>query len=149
MRALFACSLLALLSLSVVGCGPDKFQCTGPRESFKILLKPPQGELPEDTVVVVKYGGASVEEYLLAQGDVGHEVLFCYPATAQGVVLMLPDAGASSSAEALSCELWTGGYTELSVRATGILPKEYELRPQDDRCTVSREITLEAGDAGE
>lgn len=140
--------LLTLPLVAAIGCGPDKFQCTGPRESFKVLLRLADRELPEDTVVVVMYGGSSTERYRLTVGDVGHEVVFCTPADAQGNELTLPDAGAVSSAEALSCKLWTGGYTKLQVLGTGIAPTEYDLLPHEDRCTVLQTIELATGDAG-
>ncbi len=148
MRALLAGGVLAACSLLAMSCGPDKYRCTGSRESFKVLLRLANGKLPADTEVIVNYGGSSTEKYVLSVGDVGHDVVFCHPADAQGNELVLPDAGAVSSADALSCQLWTGGFTTLQVQATGVDSREYDLVPQEDRCTVQSTITLDASDAG-
>lgn len=143
-RSLLAVSLLPLL----IGCGPDQRQCTRSQVSFKVVLELPGQPLPEDTVVRVMYGGSSVEEYRLDERGVHHEVVFCGPADAKGMRLDVPDSGFVGAADAIACDLWTGGYTSVQVLAVGIAPTEYPLLPQEDGCTVSRPITLDTADGG-
>lgn len=140
-------SLAPLLVPLLIACGPDKRQCTRSQTSFTVVLQLPGQPLPDDMVVHVMYGGTSVEEYSLNERSVDHEVVFCKPLDEKGAELDL-DASLPATAYAVSCDLWTGGYTSVQVLATGIAPTEYSLLPQEDGCTVLRKIELDAADGG-
>ncbi len=50
--------------------------------------------------------------------------------------------------QALCCELWTGGFAKLEVRATGLTTTSYDLAPRDHVCTVTETIVLDSPDGG-
>lgn len=121
--------------------------------------------LPADTLVRVTYGGSGKEQYRLSEPNAIHEVVFCRPANAQGEPLPSEpieagvgaagdDAGAppmsdaADGVEALYCELWTGGFTELEASASGLATMRYQLRPESRECTVRQTITLDSPDGG-
>jgi hypothetical protein len=143
-----------LLGLLPLGCGPDKRVCSGTAANFVVTLKLRDRPLPADTVVHVDYGGSGMEEYSLATPHAIHEVLFCSPADATGTPLdaSLAAAGATGDepavVEELYCRLWTGGFTTLSVRATGLTTLGYELTPSEHQCTVTKTIVLDSPDGG-
>ncbi|MET0793470.1 MAG: hypothetical protein ABW061_18255 [Polyangiaceae bacterium] len=147
-------ALVTLGGLLIASCGPDKPRCTGPHPDFIVVVKLSNRPLPPDTVVHVTYGGSGMEEYdLAAPGN--HEVVFCLVADASGVPLdaSAPTEGAagdggSEPVQALSCQLWTGGYSKVEVRGTGIEPTTQELAPREGECTVKDTILLEPPDAG-
>ena len=141
-------SIAIVLALLLASCGPDKRQCTRSQVSFSVVLELPGQQLPEDTLVRVMYGGSSVEEYRLDERGVHHEVVFCGPADANGMRLDVPDSGFVGPADAVACDLWTGGYTSVQVLVAGVAPTEYPLLPQEDGCTVSRTIELDTADGG-
>ena len=93
----------------------------------------------------------------MARPSAIHEVVFCTPEDAAGNALDASVAAAAAGSagdepgvvEALHCELWTGGFTTLQVRATGLEPTDYDLTPRDHVCTVERKITLDNPDAGQ
>ena len=146
----------ALLIVLPAGCGPDKPLCSGTPANFVVTLRLRDRPLPADTVVHVTYGGSSMEEYSLAAPHGLHKVIFCDPADASGQPLdaSLAAAGAGaaseepSAVEALRCQLWTGGFTTLSVRGSGLLPDDHELTPNERQCTVQRSIVLDSPDGG-
>lgn len=50
--------------------------------------------------------------------------------------------------EELSCQLWTGGFTKLEVHGSGFLVTSYDLKPEQAKCTVTRQLVLDSPDAG-
>jgi hypothetical protein len=155
---------LTIASLVLLGCGPDHRRCSGPPQpDFVVLLKLSDRPLPPDTVVRVTYAGSGTESYDLASPSNDPEVVFCSPATADcsaldqvsgppGALGAAGAAGASSEdappTEALSCELWTGGFATLKVEGTGLNDTIYDLTPDDNMCTVSQCIVLDSPDGG-
>jgi len=140
------------LAIAVSGCGPDKKQCTGPHPDFVVLLELMNRPLPPDIVVHVTYGGSGMEDFSLARAT-NHEVVFCRVASADGGVVA--DAGSDAGAaeapaevEAISCELWTGGYAKIEVSAATVPSVQYDLAPREQQCTVSQTLVLDRPDAG-
>jgi hypothetical protein len=147
-------ALLSFASVLMISCGPDHRHCSGPHPDFVVVLELSDRPLPSDTVVHVTYAGSGTEDYVLAAPSSDPEVVFCYPSSADGGVLIDNGgaAGASgddaSSVQALRCELWTGGFSELTVHASGVPDTSYDLSPDDSQCTVSQVIVLDSPDAG-
>ncbi len=140
--------------LLLIGCGPNKPECAQPHADFQVLIKFANRALPPDTVVHVTYGGSGTEDYRLA--DPGHqEVVFCEPADAEGNELDASSAVEGSAGEgnsapvlALSCALWTGGYSKVEVSGTGVTTTTRDLSPREHVCTLQDEILLDPPDAG-
>ena len=152
MARISAALLVAMLGLP--GCGPRR-RCSGPHPDFVVTLELSTRPLPPDTVVYVTYGGSGTESYDLAHPSADPEVVFCSPVSKDGAGAVGANgaAGATSddtpSVDALSCELWTGGFTTVQVQGTGLgddLP--YQLSPNDDQCTVRQTIVLDSPDGG-
>jgi hypothetical protein len=147
---------LLISGLCTMGCGPDHQECTGPHADFKVTLKLRDRPLPADTVVHVTYGGSGMEDYSPQEQGATHEVVFCHPGNADCTVELdagsVASAGASGSDDsgvpALCCELWTGGFAKLEVRATGLTTMMYELAPREHECTVTQTIVLDSPDGG-
>ena len=148
---------LVICASWLVCCGPgsDKRQCPGPHPDFNVTLRLSNRPLPPDTVVRVTYGGSGMEAYTLAAPGANHEVVFCSVADADGVPLESSSsegAGAKGEEErsvfALSCALWTGGFTTVEVRGSGIESTSHDLLPREGGCTVARTIVLDSLDAG-
>ena len=150
--------MLGLVGLLVLGCGPDKRECSGSHPGFQVALQLESGPLTPDTVVDVAYGGTGKDQYSLANPDANHEVIFCEPAHRDCVRFEAGAPAASDSAgasgddpapiESLCCDLWTSGYTRLKVSASGLETSEHDLYPKDHVCTVKEVITLDGPDAG-
>ena len=114
----------------------------------------------------VTYAGSGTESYDLASPNNCPQVVFCTPATpdcskldqvsgaacATGATGAIGAAGASNEdappTDALSCELWTGGFATLKVEGTGLNIPSYDLTPDDNVCTVSQCIVLDSPDGG-
>jgi hypothetical protein len=157
---------LTIAGLLLSGCGPDHRRCAVPHPDFVVLLKLSDRPLPPDTVVKVTYAGSGTESYELASPNKCPEVVFCTPATSDcsqldqvsgaacttGATGAIGAAGASSEdappTEALSCELWTGGFATLKVEGTGLNNPSFDLTPDGNVCTVSRCIVLDSPDGG-
>ena len=147
---------LLISGLCTLSCGPDRPECTGPHADFVVLLRLRDRPLAADTVVHVTYGGSGMEDYVLAAQDATHEVVFCHAASLDGGVELdataMAAAGApgndASEVEALSCQLWTGGFAKLEVRSASFTPMTYDLSPREHQCTVSQTIVLDSPDGG-
>jgi hypothetical protein len=139
-----------------LGCGPDRPDCSGPHADFDITLRLRDRPLSPDTVVHVIYGGSGMESYSPDERGVTHEVVFCHLTDLDGGLILndasLGAAGATgqddSGIDELNCELWTGGYAELQVTTSGLIPMTYELTPRDRSCTVTQTIVLDSPDGG-
>ena len=139
-----------------MGCGPDHPDCTGPHPDFSVVLSLSSRPLAADTVVHVTYGGSGMEDYALSNPKADHEVVFCKPSTLDGGTL--PDAATGAAAgasgvddgtvDALSCELWTGGFATLQVHTGSLESMTYDLSPRDHVCTVTESIVLDSPDGG-
>ena len=144
-------------AIALVHCGPDskpQQQCAG-KPDFIVTLSASSGFLPEDTSVLVTFGGDGHERYspkALSEA----QVLFCTPSRVQGVV---GEGGAPGSEEqelagaagapsvpatisAITCELWTGGPAWIRVEAAGLQASQ-ALTPKADTCTVWSSIVLD------
>jgi hypothetical protein len=154
---------LTIACLLLSGCGPDHRRCSVPHPDFVVLLKLSDRPLPPDTVVKVTYAGSATESYDLASPSKCPEVVFCTPATpdcsnldqVSGAACTTGATGAAGAsneeappADALSCELWTGGFATLKVEGTGLNNPSYDLTPDDNVCTVSQCIVLDSPDGG-
>ena len=143
---------LVLAAYLLSGCGPDKRECSGSHADFVVVLKLVGRPLPDDTVVHVIYGGSATEDYDLSS-PARPEVVFCKPADENGVPLEESTAAAGAPGDApnsvlsLNCQLWTGGFAKLQVRATGVSDRTYELQPREHQCTVTESLELETPDA--
>ena len=157
--------LLSLVALLLWSCGPDSRTCSGP--NFQVLLKLTARPLPPDTVVRVTYAGSALEIFRLSDPTAPHKVAFCRVADANGAPLDASTAeptgaagAAGASAEpdadepavevdAIYCDLWTAGFTELNVSGTGFDTVKYELAPKAGLCTVAPPpFVLDSPDAG-
>ena len=149
--------MLLISGLWVLGCGPDRRECTGPHADFSVTLELRDRPLAADTVVHVTYGGSGTEEYSLQEASAKHEVVFCRSSSRDGGAADIDAsstaaAGASgtddSPVEALHCDLWTGGFAKLEVRSAAFTTVSHDLTPRDHACTVSELIVLDSPDGG-
>jgi len=148
---------LLISGLCTMGCGPDRPECTSPHADFVVTLELRDRPLSADTVVHVTYGGSGMEDYSLQEEGATHEVVFCRPASRDGGLSELDAASTAaagapgsddSGVDALNCQLWTGGFAKLEVRATGLTTMTYELAPREHVCTLSQTIVLDSPDGG-
>jgi hypothetical protein len=160
-----------LLAFFLWSCGPDKLRtCSGEDPAFTVVLKLAARPLPADTVVHVTYAGSAKEDFRLSDPDARHKVTFCRPADKNGAPLdasapettLLDGGGGAAGAAgatgsgaesldpnvvaALYCELWTAGFTELSISGSGFTTVDYDLTPKDDECTIEKECVLDSPD---
>jgi len=141
------------LLLVVFGCGPSE-----PRDrcrlapTFIVTLSMDEGTFPTDTRVVFTHGSGS-EQFLLS-GTNTPQVVFCDPERVhpdEGSAGGGGEGGASartntSNVDAIVCELWTGGPTQVSVFSDAFEPLEdHPLRTDRDLCTVEEAIELDTG----
>jgi hypothetical protein len=140
--------------LCTLGCGPDQGDCTGPHPDFRVELQLHDRPFPADTVVHVTYGGSGTEDYSLQNPDAIHDVVFCHTANLDCTQGDASTAAAGSSGvddsgvQAICCELWTGGYATLEVRATGLVTTSYPLTPHEHVCTINQTLELDTPDGG-
>ncbi|HET9932123.1 MAG TPA: hypothetical protein VFQ35_15575 [Polyangiaceae bacterium] len=140
----------------LVCCGPDskpRQQCAG-KPDFVVTVSAPPGLLPEDTTVLVTFGGDGHESYR-PNAHNERQVLFCEPTRMPGGGgeggstsaddQELAGAGGASNPvatiSAITCELWTGGPASIRVRA-GELEVEQTLTPKAETCTVWTSLVL-------
>jgi hypothetical protein len=143
-------SLVVGALVLLAGCGPDRRrdQCVAAHPNFVVLITAPTGKaLPADLTVTLHYGGSSTEEYRLNQSGT-QQVLFCRTAALDGGVITVADGAAPSSADALRCELWTGGPATLDIAATSLAPTTQDLTPLASSCPLDVTIPLSEADAG-
>lgn len=120
--------------------------------AFNVTLVAPAARLPPDTLVRVQHGSGT-EEWRYSDATHPTRVVFCETrdVTDAGVV-DASAAGDGGAANALECELWTGGSATLWATATGYEPIEKELSAEKGACglrtvPVELEFVLE-GDGG-
>jgi len=103
-----------------------------------------EGGAPLDASAAQSMGTAGAAGSADAGGDAG----------AAGAAGAAGIAGAGGSVDppevvpALFCKFWTSGFTQIKVSGTGFATVEYELAPKGGLCTVEKEYTLDAPDAG-
>lgn len=149
------CCMAIATAVALTCCGPDtkpRQQCAG-KPDFILTVRAAFGLLPEDTTVLVTFGGDGHESY---RPDARNErqVLFCDAtrATAGGEggangadMQDLAGAGGTSADVAgistIACELWTGGPASVRVQASGWSVSQ-ALTPKADTCTVWNSIVL-------
>lgn len=103
MRSRLIASLALFTSAAVLmapACGPDPkpLDCPEPHPAFDVLVVAPDGPLPPDLKLSVRYGGSSEEIYRLGvPGE--RQVVFCRASGTDGGVLSTPeDAGSDADA---------------------------------------------------
>ena len=169
----------ALLFAALLGsCGPDSppLPCNGGVPEFSVLIKAPEGPLPNDIVVKLYYGGRAPDdpEVLTVAEPMTPQALFCYPADKNGVYDASGPALGSKSAthaqsggagdggaggaggqgggegalEALGCDLYTDGSARLEVVTMLYGMQKLELALEKGVCTVQSSMVLEPMDAG-
>jgi hypothetical protein len=139
-------SLIALaLAVSLAACGtadpPGEALCPGPRPAFALLVEAADKRpLPEDTTILVVYGGSAEERFHLKAPSGTPDVVFCgvVPGGADpdgGVI----DAGQGGPTEvtAVSCQLWTDGAANVTVQAEGLATVKRTLEAKTDRCGIT------------
>lgn len=136
-------AVAALACLAGGGCsgGETVERCTGTGPTFHLVVSSPDGPLPPDTTIRVRYGGG-VETFALADPGRPGDAVLCR-ATGPGDATL--DAGA---AEAIACDLWTDGAAHATVTAGGYPAVERDLVASPDGCLTDARIELAAGDAG-
>jgi hypothetical protein len=148
--------LLLTSGLCTLGCGPDRSECTTPHADFSVELRLRDRPLPADTVVHVTYGGSGMEDYSLMMPRATHEVVFCHPSNSN--CMADGDAGSALGAagapaddggvQEICCDLWTGGFAKLEIRASGLTTMTYELAPREHVCTVTKTFVIDSPDGG-
>lgn len=147
--------MILATAMSLTHCGPDskpRQQCAG-KPDFIVTLSAISGFLPEDTSVLVTFGGDGHESYR-PNAHNERQVLFCDPSRVPGGgeggaagtdEQALAGAGGASAElatiSAITCELWTGGPASIRVEAAGMEASE-ALTPKTDTCTVWSSIVL-------
>jgi len=154
-----------------IACGPDpkpEEPCAGP--TFDLTVRAPDGPLPDDTVINVRYGGNNDgEPYTLGETRTPQAV-FCSAVSSCGGELS-GGGGAASGASgtnsterdgagdgtaggsvpggfvAIECRLYTQGPARLDVNASGYAPiVERDLTLAQKRCQVEVDVVLELPD---
>lgn len=151
------CYMALATAVSLTCCGPDtkpRQQCAG-KPDFIVTVSAASGLLPDDTTVVVTFGGDGHENYR-PNAHNERQVLFCdatrAPSGSGGEggadssdMQALAGAGGTSAdvatISAISCELWTGGPASVRVQASGWTASQ-ALTPKTDTCTVWNSIVL-------
>jgi len=128
--------LLPAVALTMLGCSgvrsdpPDDCERGAP---YQLVVKSPNGVLPQDTEVMVRHGGGE-ETYKLKDPPDDPAWVFCSAATPQTT--------------RISCEVWVQGPITVEVTATGFrqYEEEYALVWNEHNCVVSQslEISLES-----
>lgn len=162
-RSLLTVGFLALVQLAP-GCGSDPRQqepCQAGIPDFEVLISASEGELPEDLLVRLEYGGGE-EEYLLANPGTP-AVMFCVKADRDRNPLDAGSGGASGEGggggeggaasargvEALLCEIWSFGSARIVVETLSYpMTPPLELTRKQDVCTVKADLELSLPDGG-
>ena len=141
--------LVVLLSVGLLGCGPDKRArqdwCDGP--SFNLVVTAEGGALPPDTRILVRYGSnQDGEPYELGQ-PAFPQAVFCEEDTTSpdGAVNGGANSEPEPSVRALRCRLYTQGAAHLYASATGYqtikdAPLSFDT---DDHCEVEVDVQLQ------
>lgn len=134
-------------------CTPSEEPGSCPDEvppTFSITVRADEGPLPADTVLTLQYGGG-VETYDLAEPGTEHSVMFCDPEPAAhgvggaGGAAGAGGAPASSTTEALRCDVWVEGAATIRVSGGEYPDLSQELQGEANDCgpeTVQEELIL-------
>ena len=118
--------------------------------AFSITVRAADGPLPDDTRIVMAYGGGS-EEYALGTNHSAPSVMFCTPELVpQGSSGAHAGGGSgtptpSESVDHLVCDLWIEGAATIWVQGGDYAKLEVELSGEANECgpqTVFEELVL-------